>query len=365
MFQMMDQVRGKDWDILPQGEQQQVIASMQTIVDFYVPHNANTPSPQIVIQQLKKEYGHYDSTTNCLYINKDWVTDNVAWNQKIEAHCQVLNTIIHEGRHAEQHTRISQAGNRALMPEEQKWRDNDLIYFNVGEKRQYRFQPQEADAFKTAGIEVGKIFTQLQNNDYSTYAAEYSGYVQYTIRCNDSTNAYLQVGQGKPVDEKRVADAMQKTEKQMAELLVERDHRIAAIQNVDVKKVSDLNDAVKSYLYYAKNLTKIKNYDWKTTGDSKKIDIEVVNIMLVDKRYTNDDIVRALETASPRFIPSPEIKSHAKDFVEEIAKQINLTATNVPRYDQSNIPFQPGQSAANNTTQVTVGEVRTEVKTIN
>ena len=107
---------------------------------------AHRPSCPIQTESLGKGYfGYYSPESKTITINSDYIQSN-----DISDYKEVLDTIIHEGRHAYQYYNLTEREVHPRQGDISNWKANEFDYGYQDAKTQgfaaYFLQPQEADA---------------------------------------------------------------------------------------------------------------------------------------------------------------------------------------------------------------------------
>ena len=141
----MAQIEGLEfyeWKELPFDERVDLLQNIENEVALI----AHRPSCPIQTESLGKGYfGYYSPESKTITINSDYIQSN-----DISDYKEVLDTIIHEGRHAYQYYNLTEREVHPRQGDISNWKANEFDYGYQDAKTQgfaaYFLQPQEADA---------------------------------------------------------------------------------------------------------------------------------------------------------------------------------------------------------------------------
>lgn len=157
-------VFGKDnWNQASLSDKKQ---ALQNLENHYAAEQGRSP---IILQFTNLgNAGGFNAANNTTQIDNKLLVNGDSFKRYL-----VVDTVIHEGRHAYQNYAIQHPGIHTNQDEEQKWRENDLVYFdaNTNDQYKYRFQAQERDAYGYTAGEMGRIFKNIPGEEhiYSQY----------------------------------------------------------------------------------------------------------------------------------------------------------------------------------------------------
>lgn len=143
--EVMTRIEGldfSDWKELSLDKRVEVLQK----VEHEISSIAHRPSCPIQTESLGKGYfGYYSPESKTITINSDYIQSN-----DISDYKEVLDTIIHEGRHAYQYYNLTEREVHPRLGDISNWKANEFEYGYQDAKTQgfaaYFLQPQEADA---------------------------------------------------------------------------------------------------------------------------------------------------------------------------------------------------------------------------
>lgn len=135
----MDELHYDRWEKLSFDKRMEVLQ----LLENEAAKIAHRPSCVVVSQSLGEgHYGFYEQGTNCITINEDYV-------KLADCYEDVLDTLIHEGRHAYQDYNLNVRETHPRHGEVSNWNLNDLYGYQDAEHcgfKAYQLQPVESDA---------------------------------------------------------------------------------------------------------------------------------------------------------------------------------------------------------------------------
>jgi hypothetical protein len=139
-LQQIEGIRPEVWQDLSESDR---LDTLQGIESQMAALHGRPPAEIRVYPDPPGEYGYYDPSTNEI-----WVSDQHLENDAVH---EVVNTAVHEGRHAYQEYALANPGFHDNMDEVEEWRENLQAdnYLSADEYGQelYEGQPVEADAW--------------------------------------------------------------------------------------------------------------------------------------------------------------------------------------------------------------------------
>lgn len=174
--------------------------ALQELENDYAKKQGRPENPAILEFKNLDYAGVYYADNNTMQIsNKMLVSGNSSKRY------EVIDTVIHEGRHAYQAYSIHHPGTHPDQEEEAKWRDNELYYITPNpDVYKYVFQARERDAYGYAAKEMGRIFKDMPDE-----APLYSQYEQCIDKFMEKTAVDAEANLGK--------DYLQKIDTEVAE----------------------------------------------------------------------------------------------------------------------------------------------------
>jgi len=107
------------------------------------------PCPVYTEKLGEGHFGYYNDEDKCMVINSEYINSD-----SFKDHSEVLDTLIHEGRHAYQDYNLTEREVHLRQGEVENWRKNEYEFgYRDTETyglEDYRMQPLEADAFAFA-----------------------------------------------------------------------------------------------------------------------------------------------------------------------------------------------------------------------
>ncbi|WP_371367072.1 hypothetical protein SRRS_11820 [Sporomusa rhizae] len=210
-------VFGKDnWNQSSLGDKKQ---ALQNLENHYAAQQGRNP---IILQFTKlDDAGSFNPISNTLKINNEILVSGDSGKRY-----QVIDTVIHEGRHAYQSYAIEHPGKHPNKIEEEKWRENDLGYIKADPQNlyKYRFQALERDAYDYTTSEMGNIFKAMPGEE--------GIYIQYEQIMEDYTKGFQLAAEsalGKDYLQKIDAEVAEKA--RMLRELQNKDKNVARIIN--------------------------------------------------------------------------------------------------------------------------------------
>lgn len=154
------ELRFSNWRALSMADRMQVLNSLEKDIAS-IEHRP--PIPIYVAQLREGNWGGYNPEDKTITINSAYVNYS---SQNPEILMEILDTLIHEGRHAYQDYNMNEREVHPRHSEIDSWRENKAWgYFggNASElgARLYRFQPQETDARQFAQDVIEKLNIKL------------------------------------------------------------------------------------------------------------------------------------------------------------------------------------------------------------
>jgi hypothetical protein len=152
-----DPLRYENWIELPSNKKMDVLSSLEKQIAC-IEHRPECP---IFAEDLEEEYsGYFSSEEHKIVVNKKFIdsTDEVDYYQ-------VLETLIHEGRHAYQDYNMYEREVHPVPQEVNSWRENiETGYLSPAENgwRAYRNQPIEVDARNFTEKTIITVITNKQ-----------------------------------------------------------------------------------------------------------------------------------------------------------------------------------------------------------
>jgi hypothetical protein len=123
------------------------------------------------LENIGDSEGYYDHSKQLIYIRLNSLESEESYS--------VVETVIHEGRHAYQYQAIEDSELHSNKQEVERWKKNTHskggVYFDSEDKGFYRFQATERDANDYTRDKMEQIFTELEKD-----LGENLGYEPYT-----------------------------------------------------------------------------------------------------------------------------------------------------------------------------------------
>lgn len=153
-------LRFQSWRALSSEDRMQVLNSLEKDI-ARIEHRR--PVPVYAVPLREGNWGGYDPTDKTITINSAYLDDS---SQNPEIFKEILDTLIHEGRHAYQDYNMNEREVHPRHSEIDSWRENESRGYYGGDAselgaRLYRFQPQEIDARQFAQDVIEKLNTKL------------------------------------------------------------------------------------------------------------------------------------------------------------------------------------------------------------
>lgn len=155
-----EELRFENWRTLELDDKVQVL----NILERDIARIEHRPSVPVYAEPLDDfDWGGYNPTDKTITINSVYLE---ASSQNLDKFKEILDTLIHEGRHAYQDYNMYEREVHPRCSEIDSWRENERLGYCGGDAselgaRLYRFQPQEIDARQFAQDVIEKLNLKL------------------------------------------------------------------------------------------------------------------------------------------------------------------------------------------------------------
>lgn len=154
-----EELHFSNWRILSMADRMQLLNSLEKDI-ARIEHRP--PVPIYAAQLGEGNWGGYNQMDKTITINSAYVDTA----QSPEIFKEILDTLIHEGRHAYQDYNMNEREVHPRRSEIDSWRENEILGYFGGDAselgvRLYRFQPQETDARQFAKDVIEKLNIKL------------------------------------------------------------------------------------------------------------------------------------------------------------------------------------------------------------
>jgi len=155
-----EELRFSSWRALFSEDRMQVLNSLEKDI-ARIEHRPSVPIYAVPLRE--DNWGGYNPTDKTITINSAYLDDS---SQNPEIFKEILDTLIHEGRHAYQDYNMNEREVHPRHSEIDSWRENESWGYYGGDAselggRLYWFQPQEIDARQFAQDVIEKLNDKL------------------------------------------------------------------------------------------------------------------------------------------------------------------------------------------------------------
>ena len=153
ILKQIPELRPEVWERLDLESRRQVL---QSIENHLARVQGRPPCPIRVERMNPREFGGYDRASKTITVSEEHIASDDIY--------EIIDTIVHEGRHAYQHYAVEHPGFHSDEREVKEWKGNFEHYLpaEIYGMEIYRSQPIEADAWSFAE-EVIKRFSEVSD----------------------------------------------------------------------------------------------------------------------------------------------------------------------------------------------------------